>query len=225
MIATDQKIGQADGRECKKCGEWKLYIEFYKHPFGEAGRDSKCKECAKEYARLRRIEPETREKILEYDRERRDSEEYRAERRARMKIKRATNINLKMSTRMRGFITRCVDQFGMSKLASTSEILGYTPEMLRGRMECQFKAGMSWSNYGRSGWHIDHKKPIMAFFNQGITCIKTINALCNLQPMWAEDNVSKGWSWPLGSNDNLRRSDAARRLLAANTNTPAKEAA
>ena len=47
---------------------------------------------------------------------------------------------------------------------------------------------MSWDNYGE--WHIDHKKPISKF-KDGIS-ISTINALSNLQPLWAKDNLSKG---------------------------------
>jgi hypothetical protein len=47
---------------------------------------------------------------------------------------------------------------------------------------------MSWSNYGR--WHIDHKKPISKFKDG--SNISVINALSNLQPLWAKDNLSKG---------------------------------
>ena len=47
---------------------------------------------------------------------------------------------------------------------------------------------MSWENYGE--WHIDHKKPISKFDKK--TNLKIINSLCNLQPLWAKDNLSKG---------------------------------
>lgn len=70
------------------------------------------------------------------------------------------------------------------------EVLGFSSEMLKMRMECQFKGGMSWDNYGE--WHIDHKKPVVRFVSQGITNPKIINALSNLQPMWAKENLSKG---------------------------------
>ena len=55
-------------------------------------------------------------------------------------------------------------------------------------MECQFKDGMSWENYGK--WEIDHKKPISKFDKD--SDIRLINALCNLQPLWKSDNRSKG---------------------------------
>jgi hypothetical protein len=68
-------------------------------------------------------------------------------------------------------------------------LLGYTSIKLKERLECQFKCGMSWENYGTK-WHIDHKKPITLFTDQ--TNIRLINSLSNLQPMLKEENWSKG---------------------------------
>lgn len=47
---------------------------------------------------------------------------------------------------------------------------------------------MTWENYGK--WHIDHKKPISKFDKN--VKISTINGLCNLQPLCASDNLTKG---------------------------------
>ncbi len=68
--------------------------------------------------------------------------------------------------------------------------LGYTKNEFINHIESQFKDGMSWDN--RSEWHIDHIKPIIAFIKEGVTDIKVINALSNLQPLWAKENLSKG---------------------------------
>lgn len=70
----------------------------------------------------------------------------------------------------------------------TIECLGYSAEKFKLRIECQFKKGMSWGNYGE--WHIDHKKPV-SFFDKD-TPMSVVNCLCNLQPLWAFDNLSKG---------------------------------
>jgi len=64
---------------------------------------------------------------------------------------------------------------------------GYTPKQLILRIECQFKDGMSWNN--RREWHIDHKKPISTF--KSGTSPMVINMLCNLQPIWKRENLSK----------------------------------
>lgn len=66
---------------------------------------------------------------------------------------------------------------------------GYTFEQLKQRLECQFKDGISWDNYGE--WHIDHKKPVARFIDQGVTDPVIINSLSNLQPLWARENLSK----------------------------------
>lgn len=70
------------------------------------------------------------------------------------------------------------------------EACGYSFDELTKRIESQFKDGMSWDN--RSEWHIDHIKPIKAFLDEGITDPAIINALDNLQPLWAHENISKG---------------------------------
>lgn len=70
-----------------------------------------------------------------------------------------------------------------------SRKVAYGAQDLVKRMECQFKPGMSWDNYGE--WEIDHKKPIAAFLKQGKTDARLIHALANLQPLWSAENRSK----------------------------------
>jgi hypothetical protein len=115
----------------------------------------------------------------------------------------ATEPDFFCAVQCRGFVIRTARKAKTNKDASTETSLGYSPKQLRLRIECQFKPGMSWENHGE--WHIDHKKPISAFIAQGVTDPKTINALCNLQPMWGEENIAKGGSWPTtAANDNER---------------------
>jgi hypothetical protein len=98
------------------------------------------------------------------------------------------NLELSAIKWMRNFLYRTEKQgFIKNKLNTISEF-GYTPKQLIDRIECQFKEGMSWNN--RKKWHIDHKKPISKFIKG--TSPRTINMLCNLQPIWANDNLIKG---------------------------------
>lgn len=76
------------------------------------------------------------------------------------------------------------------KYTRTEIIMGYKKEDLVNHIESIFEDGMSWDNYGE--WHIDHIKPISAFLSEGVDDPKVINALSNLQPLWAFDNLSKG---------------------------------
>lgn len=84
-------------------------------------------------------------------------------------------------------LRRCFKHKGIRR-NTTIDIIGYDTNKLKQRLECQFKDGMTWENYGK--WHIDHKKPISKF-DKNIK-ISTINGLCNLQPLWANDNLTKG---------------------------------
>jgi hypothetical protein len=68
-------------------------------------------------------------------------------------------------------------------------MLGYMPSDLRAHLESWFVAGMGWHN--RSEWHIDHIIPVAEFLRLGITDPSRINALDNLRPVWAGDNMAK----------------------------------
>lgn len=76
----------------------------------------------------------------------------------------------------------------------TCDILGYDAKALMCRMECQFSEGQSWENYGE--WHIDHKIPVSHFIAKGEVRPHIVNSLSNLQPLWAEENLSKGAKLP-----------------------------
>lgn len=81
-------------------------------------------------------------------------------------------------------------QRGYKKESNTFEIIGCGPVELKKYIESMFIKGMSWENYGRFGWHIDHKIPL----DSGKTK-EEIYKLChytNLQPMWWKDNLEKG---------------------------------
>jgi len=74
----------------------------------------------------------------------------------------------------------------------TNDIVGYTPDKLRKKLEQQFTEDMSWENWGEL-WHIDHRIPSSWFNIQSIDdpMIKHCWALENLQPKNAFENMSK----------------------------------
>jgi len=71
--------------------------------------------------------------------------------------------------------------------------LGYTGKQLLDHLQAKFVDGMSWENFGIDGWHVDHIRPVSSFPLD--TPLTVINALENLQPLWARDNLSKGAKW------------------------------
>jgi hypothetical protein len=84
-----------------------------------------------------------------------------------------------------------------AKNVKTNAMCDYTPEELKKHLESQFRPGMSWENYGRFGWHIDHKRPLSSFdfFNKdgsiNIEEIRACMTLDNLQPLWRKENLIK----------------------------------
>jgi len=72
-------------------------------------------------------------------------------------------------------------------------LVNYTLEDLRKHLESQFKDGMTWQNYGKSGWEIDHRIPISLFNIKSYNSkgFKKCWALENLQPMWEKENITK----------------------------------
>jgi len=50
---------------------------------------------------------------------------------------------------------------------------------------------MTWDNYGKTGWHVDHIKPLTRFdLTEETEVVKAVH-YTNLQPLWAVDNIRK----------------------------------
>ncbi len=83
---------------------------------------------------------------------------------------------------------------GSKNCVGWERVVGYTIKDLKKHLEKQFKSGMTWDNYGRGGWHIDHKVPKSAFnFTKPEHAdFKRCWALKNLQPLWEKENMRKG---------------------------------
>ena len=77
--------------------------------------------------------------------------------------------------------------FGQTKSDHTFDLLGYTPAELR---EHIFNHP-NWSRVKSGKWSIDHIFPITAFVEHGVTNLKIINALDNLQPLLLTTNREK----------------------------------
>jgi len=81
---------------------------------------------------------------------------------------------------------------GKKYRASIDKVLPFKIEDLVTRLESMFKPGMTWENYG--DWHVDHIKPDISFKYTSVNEPEFAKswALDNLQPLWANENYSKG---------------------------------
>lgn len=101
----------------------------------------------------------------------------------------AEDPSFKAASAIRNMLKRVLTASGEKKSGLTYAMLGYTGVQLMEHLESLFSDGMSWENYGE--WHIDHIKPVSLFMKEGETRPHVVNALHNLQPLWAEDNFAK----------------------------------
>jgi hypothetical protein len=131
----------------------------------------KNEEKIKEYSKIYYIN--NREKINKY------TNEWRKE-------KNKKDLLFKLINNMRSSTNRMIG----SKKNKTFEYLGCSPQELKLFLENKFLNGMSWDNYGKFGWHIDHIIPLSSA-KDGEELIKLFH-YSNLQPLWWQDNLKKG---------------------------------
>ena len=101
-----------------------------------------------------------------------------------------TDIQYRLRVIYRSMIRQKLN--GLNKQQHSVEYLGCSFAEYEKHIESQFQPGMSWSNYGRHGWHVDHIIPCAYFDFTKEEDIKRCFHYTNLQPLWAEDNYAKG---------------------------------
>lgn len=113
-----------------------------------------------------------------------------------IKRKRHKDINFKIANNIRTRTRSAIKED--FKTGSAVSDLGCSIEKLKQKLESMFycnpKTGeiMSWNNYGRFGWHIDHIIPLSSFdLSNRQEFLKAVH-FSNLQPLWFFENLSKG---------------------------------
>lgn len=105
-----------------------------------------------------------------------------------------------------GMLWATLNAFSLKKLKRTHLLLGYTAQQLREHIEQH----PNWKFLFNDKWHLDHIFPIQAFVDYGISDIKLINRLDNLQPLSVRDNLKK--------HDDYDKKDFENWLLSKNIN-------
>jgi len=114
-------------------------------------------------------------------------EERREKNRSYLRKRRKADPLYAIKCRMRTCVAHAFSKRAGEKPTSTEELVGCSFEFLCKYLESHFQDGMSWDN--RNEWHIDHIIPLSLASNEYE--LKTLFHYTNLQPMWAEDNLSK----------------------------------
>lgn len=126
----------------------------------------KNKEYKQNYNRTYRLNNKT--KLIEWDRNRR--------------------LKYPHISAWRRILNNSLIRLAKEKTSHTIDLLGYSALDLKNHLTALFTEGMSWDNYGE--WHIDHIKPVSSFDKD--TPMSVVNALSNLQPLWATTREING---------------------------------
>ena len=122
-----------------------------------------------------------------------NKERFNATQRARKKVRRITDPSFRIVESLRTRITTALRRKGgFRKATSTFTLIGCSAGELRQFLEEQFQTGMTWENYGKYGWHIDHVRPCASFNMIDSEQQRICFHYTNLQPLWAVDNIRKG---------------------------------
>jgi hypothetical protein len=98
----------------------------------------------------------------------------------------AVKNNESLRKRCYNILHRSLKATNSNKDAKTSQMLGFTCDEFRDWIQQdRFKTIIE------SDWHLDHVFPIKAFIDYGITDLKLINCLDNLQPVPKKYNLTK----------------------------------
>jgi hypothetical protein len=119
-----------------------------------------------------------------------NKEKAKVTRKAYIKNLLETDIAFKIGYNLRARLRRAIKI--EQKVGSAVRDLGCSIQHLKLHLELFFDKGMTWDNYGHSGWHIDHIKPLSSFDLTDRKQFLEANNYKNLQPLWSKDNYSKG---------------------------------
>ncbi len=159
---------------CKKCGNKKCLERYYKN---------------REYNLIKQKEWHTKNRTKRTQQLKEYSYTNRHNRNEYLKRKKKEDKQYHIMKNIRDRMRAAMK--GRSKSKHTIELLGCSIEKLKVHLETQFTEGMSWDNYGKKGWHIDHIIPCASFDLTDPEQQKKCFNYSNLQPLWAEDNYKK----------------------------------
>lgn len=101
----------------------------------------------------------------------------------------ASDPNFKLKLRLRTRLNNALKN--NQKSGSAVKDLGCSIEELKSYLESKFLPGMTWENWSKHGWHIDHIVPLASFDLSDPDQFLKACHYTNLQPLWWKDNLKK----------------------------------
>lgn len=186
---------------CTKCGVEKTLDCYHKGKRGKFGVKAVCKECCSEYNKATRAKYrlKNKDKIYQYrlsnkhNQAKLHAEWYQKNKEYCNEYKKQrlnSNVNVRLHSNVKSKIKTAIK--GKYQTGIELELLGCSIEELKIHLENQFIEGMSWDNYGNSGWYINCIIPYSSFNLSDTEQQKKCFNYTNLQPLWWKDkNKSK----------------------------------
>jgi hypothetical protein len=182
---------RGDGHKSKRYKHW---CKICKKDRGYAYKNKILKESL--CHRCKMNQPDVLAKISASSKKLKHTEESKAKTSASLYKRYNSNpLNRKIAINLRGRLSQAIRN--NYKSGSAVRDLGCSIEELRIYLESKFYPNpetgemMSWDNYGRSGWHIDHIRPLCRFDLTNEVQLKEACNFINLQPLWFKDNLEK----------------------------------
>ena len=176
-------------RRCARCGDWKPFTEFAKAKTKKCGIHSYCRPCDNQNP--------ARKSTAYMEMKRAGVRDYHHRHRkrltARRRQRRQTDLQFRLCGNLRSRLYAALRRGRGVKSEGTLKLIGCSVCELRKHIESQFDPEMSWSNYG--DWEIDHIRPCVSFDLTDPVQQRECFNWRNLQPLWKEDNRSKGAKW------------------------------
>jgi len=200
-------------KKCTKCHKLKSLLCFHISKIFKDNHNDWCKHCMKLYIKKHNQQSEV--KHANYLRSKKYASNNRIKRRLSCKKWRERNIehvreygriyNQKKKSNVKFRILKSLrSRVRMAlkkniKSLSTLFLIGCEVDFLMYYIQCKFKNGMNWDNYGRGDngkgmkeWHIDHIRPCSSFDLSKPEEQRKCFHYTNLQPLWAKENQEKG---------------------------------
>lgn len=153
---------------------------------------ARVREYRRQYApRRRALYAKRREEILL--RKRQFAPRYRDRVNRYQRTRRVENVQFMLASRLRATLVRALHRQYVKKSKRTMELVGCSPEDLKGHIESQFVEGMTWNN--RHLWHVDHVRPLASFDLRDVEEQRKAMHFSNLRPLWKEQNHRKSDKW------------------------------
>lgn len=191
-------------KKCSQCQLIKPKTHFSKHRIQKDGLNSECKLCSKnrviKWAKKNVKKANLNKKrwsLLNPDKTKAATRKWSQNNKDKVNAKcrrfyhkHKNNPLYKISLSLRSRTLIAIKRKCWKKQNKFNAYIGCSLQELKNHIEKQFKPGMSWNNHSLHGWHIDHIVPLCS-----AKTVKELYKLChykNLQPLWAQENHSKG---------------------------------